>query len=185
MKAGAAIADIAVMRSDGTDLRILTDGSGNFGFPSWSPDGDRIVYRSSGHGQNGLRIVDVTSHVVRTLTEAGGSDNLPTWSPKGDCIAFTRALEGDSDVYSITPDGTDLKRLTLTPGNDGHSAWSPDGEWLAFTSARGGFKDEAVLHAYNSQPYGDLYVMRADGSDVRRLMDNQYEEGTPTWVPSP
>ncbi len=131
MNAGAAIADIAVVRSDGTDLRILTDGSGNFAFPSWSPDGNRIVYRSSGHGQNGLRIIDVTSRVVRTLTEATGSDNLPTWSPKGDRIAFTRASGGESDVYSITPDGTDLKRLTVTPGNDVHSAWSPDGEWIA------------------------------------------------------
>ncbi|HEX8606992.1 MAG TPA: hypothetical protein VF774_30415, partial [Pseudoduganella sp.] len=59
----------------------------------------------------------------------------------------------------------------------------PDGEWIAFTSAVGGFKDEAVLHAYNPQPYGDLYVMRANGSDVRRLTDNQFEEGTPVWSP--
>ena len=184
MNTGDTIADVAVMRSDGTDLRILTDGSGNLGFPSWAPDGGQIVFRSSGHGQNGLRIVDVMSRTVRTVTEGAASDNLPAWSPKGDRIAFTRIGDGDSDVYSIDPDGTHLKQLTTSPGNDGHSAWSPDGEWIAFTSARGGFKDEAVLHAYNSQPYGDLYVMRADGSDVRRLTDNQYEEGTPTFIPS-
>ena len=34
-----------------------------------------------------------------------------------------------------------------------------------------------------SQPYGDIYVMRADGSDVRMLTENEYEEGTPTWLP--
>jgi hypothetical protein len=28
-----------------------------------------------------------------------------------------------------------------------------------------------------------FYVMRADGSDMRVLTDNQYEEGTPTWAP--
>jgi Tol biopolymer transport system component len=33
--------------------------------------------------------------------------------------------------------------------------------------------------------YGDLYVMRADGSDVRQLTDNQFEDATPAWRPEP
>jgi TolB protein len=33
----------------------------------------------------------------------------------------------------------------------------------------GATKDEAALHRYNGQPYGDLYVMRADRSDVRQF----------------
>ena len=109
---------------------------------------------------------------------------FPSWSPKGDRIAFTSDRDGDYEIYTIRPDGTDLRRLTHTPGNDAHNAWSPDGEWIAFTSARGGFKDEAALHPYNPQPYGDLYVMRADGSDVRQLTDDQFEEGTPSWLPT-
>ena len=40
-----------------------------------------------------------------------------------------------------------------------------------------------VFSVFNPQPYGDINVMRADGSDVRRLADNQYEEGTPSWRP--
>lgn len=73
--------------------------------------------------------------------------------------------------------------MTHAPGNDAHCAWSPDGKWLAFASARGGFNDEAALHPHNGQPYGHIYVMRADGSDVRQLTDGQFEEGTPTFVP--
>jgi Tol biopolymer transport system component len=42
------MADIAVVNRDGSGLTILTDGSANFGFPSWSPDGGQIVYRASG-----------------------------------------------------------------------------------------------------------------------------------------
>ena len=69
------------------------------------------------------------------------------------------------------------------PGNEAHSVWSPDGKWIAFSSARGGFKDEAVLHPATPQSYGDIYVMRPDGSDVRMLTDNQYEEATLAWAP--
>ena len=54
-----------------------------------------------------------------------------------------------------------------------------------FTSSRKGFKDEAMLNEWSPQPYGDLYVMRSDGSDVRQLTDNQFEEATATWRPGP
>jgi TolB protein len=74
-------------------------------------------------------------------------------------------------------------RLTASPGNDAHATWSPDGQWIAFSSVRGGFKDEAALNPGNPQTSGDLYVMRADGTDVRALTDNQFEEATPGWAP--
>jgi Tol biopolymer transport system component len=180
---GRAPADIALMKNDGTGFRILTHGTGNHGFPSWSPDGQRLVYRSSGGDNDGLFIIDIASGEVNSLITGATHDNFPAWSPTGDRIAFTSYRDGDYEIYTIKPDGTDLTRLTHSPGNDAHCAWSPDGKWIAFASQRGGFKDEAVLHPYNPQPYGDIYVMRADGSDVRQLTDNQFEEATPSWLP--
>ena len=63
-------------------------------------------------------------------------------------------------------------------------AWSRDRQWIAFASARTGFVDEVLLHPYNAQPNGEIYVIRADGSDVRRLTENQFEDSTPGWMPS-
>jgi len=180
---GLAAADIAVMSVDGKDVRILTDGSANYGFPSWSPDGRQLVFRLAGKERNGLVIVDVATGAVKTLTSGVAHDNFPSWSPKGDRIAFTSDRDGDYEIYTIRPDGTDLRRLTNSPGNDAHNSWSADGEWIVFTSVRGGFKDESVLHPFNPQPNGDLYVMRSDGSDVRMLTDDQFEDGTPSWLP--
>lgn len=39
------------------------------------------------------------------------------------------------------------------------------------------------LHPLNPQPYGEIYVMRSDGSDQRILTDDQFEAATPTWIP--
>ncbi len=183
MLQGRAVADVAVMSSDGTGVKILTNGAGNNGFPSWAPDGRRIVYRSSGGEKEGLFILDTETGHVKPLLISPHHDNFPAWSPTGDRIAFTSYREGDYDIYTIRPDGTDLKRLTYTPGNDAHCTWSQDGKWIAFSSERQGFKDEAPLHPHNAQPYGDIYVMRADGSDVRQLTDDQFEKATPSWIP--
>jgi hypothetical protein len=34
----------------------------------------------------------------------------------------------------------------------------------------------------NLQSYGEIAVMRANGSDLRVLTDDQFEDGTPTWI---
>lgn len=183
---GPAAAAIAIVRPDGTGLELLTDSVGNAGFPSWSPDGRQLVYRVAKDGRSALMIVDAATRAVRPLTDGSANDNSPAWSPRGDLIAFTAKREGDADydIFAIAPDGTGLRRLTSAAGNDSHPAWSPDGEWIVFTSARGGFKDEAPLHPFNPQPYGDLYAMRPDGSGLHPITDSQFEDGTPTWIPA-
>jgi Tol biopolymer transport system component len=181
-------ARIMTIRADGSEARSVTSGTGNAGFPSWSPDGSQIVYRFWTEGSaQGLRIVNVATGAVRTLTTE--YDTLPAWSPKGDVIAFNRYakdprfLYDEFDIYTIRPDGTGLRRLTDSEGNDAHPEWSPDGRYILWSSSRFGFRDEAGLTISQPQPYAELFIMNADGSNQQRLTDNQYEDGTPAWVP--
>jgi Tol biopolymer transport system component len=174
-------AQIAMINADGSGFRELTHGPNNNGFPSMSPDGRQFVYRSFGPEGDGLRIMNIETKTSTMLSK--GYDNFPLWSPRGDLIMFSRLAEGNYEIYSIKPDGTSVKRLTNARGNDAHMAWSPDGELIVFASTRMGFKDE-MTYTDAPQPYGEIFVMRYDGTNVQQLTDNQWEEGTPAWQPT-
>jgi Tol biopolymer transport system component len=180
----ATISNVAVVNANGSGLQLLTSGEVNDGFPSWSPDARQLVFRTAGATGKGLRILDLTTGQTKMVTDGTYIDNFPSWSPDGSTIAFTRNMQGNYDIFTIRPDGSGLRRLTTDPGNDAHSTWSPDGEWIAFASGQAGFKDEMPLHAVNPQSYGEICVMRRDGSDVRCLTDNPFEDATPSWLPS-
>jgi len=173
-------AQIAIVNPDGTGFEELTTGAGNNAFPSFAPDGKRFVFRVFDANRYGLRIMNLETKTVANLTDE--YDNFPLWSPRGDLIMFSRLIDGAYEIYTIKPDGSSLKRLTFTHGNDAHMAWSPDGEYIAFASSRMGFKDE-VLYTDAPQPYGELFVMRYDGTSIQQLTDNQWEDGTPAWQP--
>ncbi len=173
-------AQVAIVNADGSGFHLITSGPNNNAFASFSSDGKNIVYRTQGPDGAGLRIMNLEDRSVKTLTD--DYDNFPVWSPRGDLIAFMRRIDGFFEICTIHPDGTDFKQLTHTMGNEAHMAWSPDGERLLFTSSRMGFKDEVLL-TNNPQPYGEIFVMRYDGTEVEQLTDDQWEEGAPAWQP--
>ena len=178
--AGLPSAPIGVIDPDGSDLRLVVDDEVNNGFPSWSPDGEHLVFK----GGRRLYVVPAAGGSPVALTGPDYYSNFPQWSPDGERIMFTSNLGGDFDLYTVRPDGTDVRRLTHAAGNDAHSAWCAGGEWVVFSSSRTGFKDEMALYDSVPQPYGEIFAMRADGTDVRQLTDNKWEDSGAVCAPA-
>lgn len=176
----AMAAAIWRVRSDGTGAEALTDNSTNAGFPSYSADGSKIVYRVWGK-ENGLRVLDLASRTTSVLTTE--SDNLPDWSADGKLILFTRKTGPTNfDVCTIQPDGSNLRVLTTSGANDGHAVWNYDGRIL-YNSGMYGFREEAALYDDTFQPYGQIMAMNADGSGKQLLTDSQWEDSMPLYLP--
>ena len=101
-------ASIVAVAPDGSGRQTLAGGeTANYHFPSWSPDGKRLVFRSARPEWKGLTILDVASGTLSPLTSDAGP--APTtcraWSPDGQWISFTSRRDGDWEVYAIHPDG--------------------------------------------------------------------------------
>lgn len=190
---GNGRAKLMRVRRDGTDLEQLTDDSVfNAGFPSYSADGNQVVFRAwgkdaNGVNQQGLRIVDLKTRRIRVLTR--DYDNLPLWSPDGKRIMMTRGVKKEGsiwsnfDIFTIRPDGTGLERLTTTEASDGHAVWTNGGKQILWNSAIAGYRDEAPMYDQTFQPYGQLFVMDADGRNKRQITDSIWEDSTPQYVP--
>jgi Tol biopolymer transport system component/acetyl esterase/lipase len=175
--------EILTVRPDGSDLKEVTHDPANDGFPSFSPDGSKLVFRSGRGGSKNLYVMDADGSNVRRLTEGNWTDTMCDWSPTGDWITFASDLGGDFEVWVVRPDGTGLRRVVGGGGRNNHPHFSPDGRWLVFTSKRAGFSAEEITLPRQPQPYGDLFIVRADGTGLTRLTHNGFEEGTPAWGP--
>ena len=81
-----------------------------------------------------------------------------------------------------------LERRTHARGYDAEASYSPDGEWVVFSSTRSAYEkalssEEAKLLEINPSYFGELYRMRADGSDLERLTDVPGYDGGPFYFP--
>ncbi|CAL8471581.1 g11123 [Coccomyxa elongata] len=173
-------------------LTLTANGTGNNAFPSFSSDGSEIVFRSGRSGYKNLYIMPTEGEAkgLIRLTEGPWDDTMPGWTPDSGWIVFASSREyatpnrpaGAFDIFIIRTDGSGLHKVFDSHGGlANHPHFSPDREAIVFTSDFAGYSAEEISTPHQFQPYGDIFTINMDGTGLRRLTHDPYENGTPAW----
>lgn len=180
-------------KADGSDWEYLTSNTTfNAGFPSYALDGTKIVFRAWDFNTGdslGLKMIDLANNnTVSNLTSEW--DVLPHYSPDGSKILLTRRTScctntlSNYDIVTMNPDGTDVQVLTSSGANEAHAVWSYDGSKILYSSGEFGFREECALYDDTFQPYGQIMSMNPDGTNKTMLIDSQWEDSMPMYIPN-
>ena len=139
-----------------------------------SPDGRYMASVTTGVRGEQVYVIELSTGTQWAITFSSRLSYDPAWSPAGNVIAYVSqemGPEGGSDeIFVVNPQGSEKQRLTFNTWEwDKHPTYSPDGSQIVF---------------WSNQTKGtrQLWIMNADGSNRRLLLDSPYNDWDPVWI---
>ena len=161
--------------ADGRGLRRLTTSrDAGDRAPVLSPDGRRIAWErevsTAGGDVTAVEIwtMNVDGSDARAAVQNGSFNRVPSWGPEGELVYQSR-ITGSDQIFRLAPGASEPVRLTTGGAADQYPRLSPDGDHIAFQSNRG-------LDF-------DIYIMDADGANVRNLTNLPGDDRFAAWSP--
>jgi Tol biopolymer transport system component len=163
--------EIYKMHADGSHKVRLTHSRAIEWGPSFSPSGRSIVFARTFHSnQYDLWKMRAGGGQKKRLTHTRASETSPKFSPNGRRILFVREL----DLAIMKANGSHAHRIRATPNVfESSPDFSPDGSRIVFSR-----------NSVRRQPYEDIFSVRADGSDLRRLTRSNADDIFPAFSPN-
>jgi TolB protein len=125
----------------------------------------RLAFASHRDGDWNVYVMPAEGGPATRLTSRPEQERFPLWSPDGATLAYGVQANGGWELWTMAADGTAPRRLFRGIAAKGHREWSPDGTRIVFGS--GGDDSE-------------LYTIRPDGSELRRVATSPGADRDPT-----
>ena len=161
---GRSCDQIYTMRTDGSDVHMVSTGLGTTTCSYIFPKANQILYSS---------------------THLGGRECPPR--PDYSKTGYVWPIYSSYDIFTASPDGSHLKRLTATPGYDAEATVSTDGRKIVFTSMRDGDLDIYTMDAGGKRVRRMTTELGYDGGaffsrDGLQIVYRSYHPQTPEQI---
>ncbi|HYM34952.1 MAG TPA: hypothetical protein VET48_06110 [Steroidobacteraceae bacterium] len=153
------------------DVKRVSPGTGKTTCAFFRPGSDEILFASTHHDPKSKQYQE-----EELAFRASGKERRYSWD-----------YDPEMEIYSFNEKTGAYKRLTNVRGYDAEASYSPDGKWIVFSSMRSAYdhalndKEKKAL-AENPSNFADIYIMKADGSDQKRLTDVWGYDGGPFFT---
>ncbi|MCF8260045.1 MAG: hypothetical protein K9J12_04670 [Melioribacteraceae bacterium] len=171
--------ELYLIDNNGKVLKRLTDNNIYENDPVFSPEGDKIVFRSKESGIDELWIMDSDGSNRLQLTNYPPDDSSipqhgyhagpPSWEPNHNFISYPSKQNGNYSIFAIDPDGENLRQITPDSTEEIYHSWSYDGKYLAYDG-----NDETGNY--------DIFLMDFASKNVTQLTKDSLYEGGPVFL---
>lgn len=134
--------------------------------PDWSPDGSQLTFEAIVGGVSNVYIAELRTAKATQLSHTETMDSYPRFTPGGDSLVFVSRRYGRFSTHFVSTK-TNVVSEFPTDGESLEAAVSPDGRHITFRS----FLPESA----------EIIMTRIDGSGMRRLTNNEVEDGFPSF----
>jgi Tol biopolymer transport system component len=179
--------DIYLLSTSGQKpINLTADSPADDDEPAASPDGERIVFRSSREG-GGIFVMGRTGEGVRRVTPTGVSVAFnPAWSPDGTEIAYTTENvqltpmngEGKSDLWIVNVNSGKQRKLDV--GDAMQAAWSPHGRRIAFVSRQQLMGGSGTT---DREGWMKIRTVAVGGGPTELATTGKATDWSPVWAP--
>jgi eukaryotic-like serine/threonine-protein kinase len=143
------------LRELGPDTRWITRGNSSDRQPSYSPDGQSVLFSSNRSGNLDLWVADRNGG-VRRITDDGAEDWDPAFTPDGKKIVWSSGRSGNLEIWIANADGSGAKQISNDGADAENPTATPDGQWIVYNS-------------FNLKKSG-IWKVRADGTQATQLV---------------
>lgn len=185
--------EIYTSKTNGTDLRQITNDGAYNAEATVSPDGRTIIFTSTRDGDIDLYTMDLAGGNVRRITSRVGYDGGAFFSPAGDKIVWRAAYPQTAadtadyqrllnarlvrparvELWVANADGSEARQITRLGGANFAPFFHPDGKRIIFSSNFESPRSGAF----------DLFLINVDGTGLEKVTTHREFDSFPMWSP--